>query len=75
MPNPLAQLGKSLIGFGLFMAAAGAILLGLSKVPHLGRLPGDVAIERPGFRFYMPLATSLLLSVILSVVVSLLRRR
>jgi hypothetical protein len=40
----------------------------------LGRLPGDIVIERPYFRFYFPIATSLLLSVILSLVLWILRR-
>lgn len=40
----------------------------------LGRLPGDIVFERPYFRFYFPIATSLLLSVILSLVLWILRR-
>ena len=40
----------------------------------LGHLPGDIVVERPHFRFYVPLATSLLLSVILSLVLWLIRR-
>lgn len=62
---------------GLALAAIGALLLLADRFPGLriGRLPGDVAIERPGFRLYFPLATSLVLSVILSLVLWLLRRR
>ena len=41
---------------------------------RLGHLPGDIVVERPHFRFYFPLATSLLLSVILSLVLWLMRR-
>ena len=40
----------------------------------LGRLPGDIAIERPGFSFYFPLMTSLIISVVLSVILRLLNR-
>jgi hypothetical protein len=75
VPNPLAQVGKSLIGLGLFLALAGGVLLGLARVPHLGRLPGDIAVERPGFRFYAPLGTSLLLSLLISLALALLRRK
>lgn len=73
--NPVASIGKTLVAAGLALAALGLLLLLASKVPHLGRLPGDIAVERPGFRFYFPLTTSLLLSVLLSLVVAFLRRR
>ena len=45
----------------------------LGKLP-IGRLPGDIAIERPGFRFYLPLASTLVLSALLSLVMWLTRR-
>jgi Protein of unknown function (DUF2905) len=44
------------------------------KLPWLGRLPGDIAIEREHFRFYFPLATSIVISVILSLMALLFRR-
>jgi hypothetical protein len=45
----------------------------LSKLP-LGRLPGDIVVEREGFRFYLPLTTGILLSLIVSLVIWLFRR-
>ncbi len=72
--NPVASVGRSLVLLGLGVAAFGLLLIAASKVPHLGRLPGDIAIERPGFRFYFPLTTSILLSVVLSLLAILLRR-
>jgi len=59
---------------GLAMAALGALLWLGPKVPWLGRLPGDISIERPNFRFYFPLATCIILSVVLTVLLSLFRR-
>jgi hypothetical protein len=62
------------------LLAAGAVLLIAGLVwPFLGRLglgrlPGDIAIERQNFRFYFPLATSLLLSVVLTLLFWLFRR-
>jgi hypothetical protein len=47
----------------------------LGKIPWLGRLPGDIYIERRNFTFFFPLTTSILISVILSLVVYLLSRR
>jgi hypothetical protein len=53
-----------LVGMGLYLSAK----LGLP----LGRLPGDIRIEREGFSFYLPLATSILLSVVLAIVLNLI---
>ena len=64
-------MGPLLVGVGLAVAVAGALIwLG---VP-LGRLPGDVAIEREGFRLYVPITTSLLASGLFMLVSWLLRR-
>jgi len=59
---------------GLAMAALGALLWLGPKVPWLGRLPGDISIERPNFRFYFPLATCIIVSVVLTVLLWLFRR-
>lgn len=64
-----------LIGAGLGLAAPGALLLPVGKVPFLERLPGDIVIERGGFRFSSPLATCNLLSIMLSLLLWLLGRR
>ncbi|HEX2493764.1 MAG TPA: DUF2905 domain-containing protein [Steroidobacter sp.] len=45
----------------------------LSKLP-LGRLPGDIVIERSGFRFFMPITTMIIVSIVLSLILWLLRR-
>lgn len=68
------ELGKALIGFGLLLVGLGAILLLAGKLPFLGRLPGDVFVRRPGFTFYFPLGTSLVLSLLVSLLLWLLRR-
>jgi hypothetical protein len=67
-------IGKALLTAGLVIAAVGAALLVVGKVPFLGRLPGDVTVERPGFTFHLLLGTSLLLSAIVSLILWLLRR-
>jgi len=64
-----------LIVFGLLIALAGVVLLLVGRVPWIGRLPGDIHIQRGNFTFYFPLATSLLLSVVLTLVLYLLGRR
>jgi DUF2905 family protein len=69
------DLGKILIAFGLLIALAGVVLVLVGRVPWIGRLPGDIHIQRGNFTFYFPLATSLLLSVVLTLVLYLLGRR
>jgi hypothetical protein len=64
---------RTLIIFGLVLVAAGLLWPFLSKL-GLGRLPGDIVIERENFTFYLPLATSLLISVMLSLIFWLLGR-
>jgi hypothetical protein len=64
---------KLLIIFGLALLAAG-LLWPLIARTGIGRLPGDIVIERENFRLYIPLATSLLISVVLSVLLWLLNR-
>jgi hypothetical protein len=72
--NP--QLGKTIIVLGLLVVALGAFvwLGGGSLFSWFGRLPGDIRIERPGFRFYAPLVSMLLISLLLSLVLWLVRR-
>jgi hypothetical protein len=63
-----------LIVAGLVIAAVGALLLISGKIPWLGRLPGDILVRREKFTFYFPLATSLLISLILSLILWLFRK-
>ncbi len=64
-------MAKSLVILGLLIAGLG--LLMMAGVP-LGRLPGDFSIRRGAFTFYFPLASSILVSVVLTGVMYLLRR-
>ena len=64
---------KVLIVAGLTILVTGLLWPWLSKLP-LGRLPGDIVVEREGFRFYLPLTTGILLSLMVSLVIWLFRR-
>jgi len=70
----MAGLGKTLIYLGLLLVAVGLILSLAGKLPWLGHLPGDISIERERFSFYFPLATCIVISVILSLVLYFFRR-
>ena len=72
---PLSDLGRTLVIVGVLLAALGGVLLLTGQLPWLGRLPGDISFERGNVRFYAPLATMLLLSLILTIVLNLLARR
>ncbi len=70
----MAELGKTLIVLGGVLVVVGVLLTLGGKLPWLGRLPGDIVIQRDNFTFYFPLATSILLSVVLSLLFMLFRR-
>ena len=65
---------RLMIVAGLVLLAAGLLLYFAPHVPWAGRLPGDIRVERPGFRFYAPLTTSIIISVVLSLVLWLVAR-
>jgi hypothetical protein len=60
----MENLGKMLVSIGVLVAVVGLLLwLAGDKLSWFGRLPGDIRIEKPGFHFYAPLMTSLLISI------------
>ena len=69
------DIGRMLVVFGLLIALVGVALVLVGRVSWLGRLPGDIHIQRGNWTFYFPLATSLLLSVVLTLILWILGRR
>jgi uncharacterized membrane protein YidH (DUF202 family) len=69
------SLAKVLILVGVVLALLGGLLLVVGKVPFLGRLPGDIVIRRENWSLYVPLTTSLVISIVLTVLVALIGRR
>jgi hypothetical protein len=72
--NPLPHIGKLLIIAGLVIAGIGILLALGPKIPWLGRLPGDIIIEKRNFKFYFPVTTSIIISIILTLILYLLRK-
>jgi len=70
-----ADVGRFLLILGLVIAVAGLVLMFADKVPLIGRLPGDFVIKRKGLTIYFPLATGLLLSLVLTLLFNLLSRK
>jgi Protein of unknown function (DUF2905). len=75
----MTDLGKILVGFGIVVIVLGGVLWlaghFTGKVPWLGRLPGDIYIERGSWSFYFPLGTSIVVSIVLSLLLGLFFRR
>ncbi|WP_224999776.1 DUF2905 domain-containing protein [Cesiribacter sp. SM1] len=69
-----SQLAKILIAVGGLLLLAGLLLLFFDRLPFGGRLPGDIVVKKKNFTFYFPLATSILISIILSLVLWFISR-
>lgn len=68
------SIGKYLILTGIVILVVGLIISFWDKIPLLGKLPGDIKIEGKNYTFYFPLATSIILSIIISIILYLLRK-
>jgi len=66
-------MSRTLIIIGLLIVAVGLLWPWLSKLP-LGRLPGDIVVERENFRFYFPITTMIIVSVVLSIILWFFRK-
>lgn len=68
------NLGKMIILAGVFLVIFGLLLTFSNKLPFIGKLPGDFVFKRDNFSFYFPLATSIILSIILTLVLNFFLR-
>lgn len=73
--SDMGLFGKMLILFGLLLVVLGVIFTLGGKLPWFGRLPGDIYIHKRNFTLFFPITTSVIISVILSIILILLRRR
>ena len=71
----LRVIAKLLLFGGVILLLAGALLLALAKLPFAGKLPGDIRIQRRGLSLYLPLATCLLLSILMTIVLRLFLKK
>ncbi len=75
MPSGISDVARALIFLGLLIAGVGLVLLIAPKLPWLGRLPGDILIQRERFTLYIPIVTSLIISLLVSLMLWLFGRR
>lgn len=74
MPD-VTMLGRILIAAGLIVAAVGVFMVFGVKLPWLGRLPGDILIQKKNATIFIPITTSIVISLAVSLLLYLLRRR
>ena len=70
----MESVARALVIGGVVLVALGLLLYASPSIPFLGKLPGDLRVERPGFRLYIPFTTCVLISLILSAVLWLFSR-
>ncbi|WP_298821113.1 DUF2905 domain-containing protein [Chloroflexus sp.] len=70
----MTELGRWLIGVGLLLIIVGVVILAAGRLPWLGRLPGDILIERDNLTIFIPLGTMLVVSLVLTVIANLIAR-
>jgi len=70
----MGAVGKILLLFGLLVAGVGLLLLLTDKVGWIGKLPGDFTVRRGSFTFHFPLATCILVSIVLSLLLWIFRK-
>ncbi|ACV62003.1 conserved hypothetical protein [Desulfofarcimen acetoxidans DSM 771] len=71
---PFFGMGKMLLYLGIAISVFGGLLMLLGKAPGF-RLPGDIFVQKGNFSFYFPLASSILLSILLTIILNLISRR
>lgn len=71
----MQNIGKILVLVGIFLILSGALLmLPGNKLGWMGHLPGDIRIERENFRFYFPIATLIIISLLLNLIIWVIRK-
>ncbi|XDD50118.1 DUF2905 domain-containing protein [Leptospira sp. WS92.C1] len=70
----MESFAKPFLILGFLFLLIGIFFLYGDKIPYLGKLPGDFRIERENFRFYFPLTTSILISVLISILLYLIQK-
>lgn len=73
--EPMQSMGKMVLLIGLLMVVVGGLMMGAGKLFNFGRLPGDIYIQKGNFTFFFPLASMIILSVVLTFLANLLFRR
>lgn len=71
----IQSLGKIILVMGIFLVVFGSLILLSPKIPFIGRLPGDILIKQDNFTFFFPIASSIVISLIITIILNLLLGR
>ncbi|MFZ5596176.1 MAG: DUF2905 domain-containing protein [Bacillota bacterium] len=75
MPDPFFSLGRLVLIGGISLVVLGGLMMLAGRLFSLGRLPGDIFIQKGNFSFYFPLVSCILLSILLTIVLNIIFRR
>lgn len=70
-----SDMGRTIAFFGIILLVVGGGMMLFGKIPGIGKLPGDFFYQKDGFTFYAPIATSILLSIILTIMFNIINKR
>jgi thiosulfate reductase cytochrome b subunit len=70
----MGEMAKIIIVIGAMLVLIGLAMLFIQKAPFLGKLPGDIVIKKENFTFYFPLATGIVISIIVSLILYIISR-
>lgn len=73
--DPVQSMGKMVLIMGLFLVVIGGLMLGIGKIFNLGRLPGDIYIQKGNFTFFFPVVSMLILSLVLTFLANIFLKR
>ncbi|MBW1971494.1 MAG: DUF2905 domain-containing protein [Deltaproteobacteria bacterium] len=73
--EPFGSMGKVLILMGIFLVIVGIFFIFGSKIPFIGKLPGDIVYKKGNFTFYFPIVTSIVVSILLTLILNLIFRK
>lgn len=68
----MGAVGKLLVVCGVILITVGLIIQYFDKLPLIGKLPGDILIERKNFKIYLPISTSVLISILITMILYLI---
>ena len=70
----MGEMAKIIIVIGVVLVIVGLVMLFLQKIPFLGKLPGDILVKKENFTFFFPFATSIIISIIVSLILYLISK-
>lgn len=73
--EPFQSIGKIILIIGLLLVVVGGLMLGLGKFFNLGKLPGDIYVQKGNFTFFFPVATMIVLSLLLTILMNIFFRK